>query len=413
MNWHPIIALCCFTFLMAAIGNAGAPQTAKISCESTSQRNLLLQHPGSFDLGGLSCDTISNINKPGDNDTASIYLWQLPSSGYLSGNSTLADSIYSYSTSATAEAFSAPAAGMRVTNAFVFFGYTSINGADSAKLITAYVYDNTGSSFQGANFAPGNAMDSATVSLSSIASSVRNHQPVNFNFTSQPILTDTGFFVVIALPSTRGDTLVVWTNKHSIPPGGSWMDIKGLGWTSISAITGGSLSVDEYIVAVVCGCPNINVSVGAISNSSAMAHVSGGTAPYTYSWNTTPVQHGDTATGLMMGLVYRVTVTDANGCSGAGLVNMDAVPDLGDPLLNFSLSPNPAKEILNVSMHLSARSDLTLCITDLMGQKVYSELIHAVMALDKDINIHFLTAGVYLLSVKTENGMSMQRFIVR
>ncbi|MCH8317419.1 MAG: gliding motility-associated C-terminal domain-containing protein [Bacteroidetes bacterium] len=46
----------------------------------------------------------------------------------------------------------------------------------------------------------------------------------------------------------------------------------------------------------------------------AIVNVSGGTVPYTYSWNTLPVpQVNDTATGLLAGQ-YTVTVTDTNGC---------------------------------------------------------------------------------------------------
>ncbi len=40
----------------------------------------------------------------------------------------------------------------------------------------------------------------------------------------------------------------------------------------------------------------------------------GGTGPYTYSWNTVPVQATQTATGLSTG-TYTVTITDANGCT--------------------------------------------------------------------------------------------------
>ena len=46
----------------------------------------------------------------------------------------------------------------------------------------------------------------------------------------------------------------------------------------------------------------------------ATATPTGGTAPYTYAWNTTPIQTGGTATGLGTG-IYSVTVTDANGCT--------------------------------------------------------------------------------------------------
>lgn len=40
----------------------------------------------------------------------------------------------------------------------------------------------------------------------------------------------------------------------------------------------------------------------------------GGTGPYRYEWNTIPVQHGNTATGLTEGQ-YTVKITDGMGCS--------------------------------------------------------------------------------------------------
>ena len=56
-----------------------------------------------------------------------------------------------------------------------------------------------------------------------------------------------------------------------------------------------------------------NVSCFGGSNGNATASVTGGTSPYTYSWNTSPIQTSVTAAGLTAG-TYNVTVTDANGC---------------------------------------------------------------------------------------------------
>jgi len=49
------------------------------------------------------------------------------------------------------------------------------------------------------------------------------------------------------------------------------------------------------------------------ANGTATITVSGGSSPYTYVWNVSPVQTQTTATGLSGGS-YAVTVTDANGC---------------------------------------------------------------------------------------------------
>ncbi|MCB0401981.1 MAG: SprB repeat-containing protein, partial [Flavobacteriales bacterium] len=51
-----------------------------------------------------------------------------------------------------------------------------------------------------------------------------------------------------------------------------------------------------------------------VCDGTATVTPAGGTAPYTYSWNTTPVQTTQTATGLCPG-TYIVTFTDNTGCA--------------------------------------------------------------------------------------------------
>ncbi len=58
---------------------------------------------------------------------------------------------------------------------------------------------------------------------------------------------------------------------------------------------------------------------GAQGTASAMA--TGGTPPYTYEWNTEPVQSGADATDLPQG-TYTVTVTDLNGCTASANVTI-------------------------------------------------------------------------------------------
>lgn len=52
------------------------------------------------------------------------------------------------------------------------------------------------------------------------------------------------------------------------------------------------------------------------TTGSVTAVVTGGTAPFSYSWNTTPAQDTSTANGLPAG-TYTVTVTDTNGCTAS------------------------------------------------------------------------------------------------
>lgn len=68
-------------------------------------------------------------------------------------------------------------------------------------------------------------------------------------------------------------------------------------------------------------------SCGGLMNGTASVNASGGTAPYTYNWNTSPVQNSNTATGLNAG-TYQVVVTDANACQQTALVTVSTASNL-------------------------------------------------------------------------------------
>ncbi len=75
--------------------------------------------------------------------------------------------------------------------------------------------------------------------------------------------------------------------------------------------------------AITLGSQN---SVCGNNNGSVWVEVTGGTAPYSYLWNTAPAQANDTAYNLVGGSSYSVTVTDSNACVITGtiaLTNID------------------------------------------------------------------------------------------
>lgn len=69
-----------------------------------------------------------------------------------------------------------------------------------------------------------------------------------------------------------------------------------------------------------------NVCAGA-SSGTAAATVSGGTPPYIWSWNTSPVSNDPEIFGLSAGN-YIVTVTDSKGCTGTASVEIRETPAL-------------------------------------------------------------------------------------
>lgn len=70
-----------------------------------------------------------------------------------------------------------------------------------------------------------------------------------------------------------------------------------------------------------------NVNCFNQSTGSATVQANGGTAGYSYTWNTNPVQNGPVASGLSAG-TYIVTVSDNNGCTttAQATINQPAAP---------------------------------------------------------------------------------------
>ncbi len=68
-----------------------------------------------------------------------------------------------------------------------------------------------------------------------------------------------------------------------------------------------------------------NVSCNAGNNGTATASGTGGSPPYSYLWNTIPVQNTQVATTLLAGN-YTVTITDSKGCSSQASVSITESP---------------------------------------------------------------------------------------
>lgn len=83
--------------------------------------------------------------------------------------------------------------------------------------------------------------------------------------------------------------------------------------------TNGAESGSNLVYLTVSGSFSVSTSTTPLScyngsNATATATALGGTTPYTYSWNTSPVKTTATVTGLSAG-GYIVTATDHNGCT--------------------------------------------------------------------------------------------------
>lgn len=79
----------------------------------------------------------------------------------------------------------------------------------------------------------------------------------------------------------------------------------------------GCIKTDTFIInqptMLATAINKTDVTCYALNNGRAIVTATGGISPYTYSWNTTPVQTNDTITNLSAG-TYIAIVTDNNGC---------------------------------------------------------------------------------------------------
>ncbi|NJN77679.1 MAG: hypothetical protein HC803_04570, partial [Saprospiraceae bacterium] len=75
-----------------------------------------------------------------------------------------------------------------------------------------------------------------------------------------------------------------------------------------------SVVVEPFICNLAAVASATNASCNGGNNGTATATAFNGTAPYSYSWSTTPVKTTQVATNLVAG-TYTVTITDSKGCT--------------------------------------------------------------------------------------------------
>ncbi len=134
---------------------------------------------------------------------------------------------------------------------------------------------------------------------------------------------------VVASGGTAGYTYA-WA-----PSGGNAASASGLiaGSYTVTVTDANLCTSTATVVVPNAGSPtatisaSINISCFGGNNGSITVTGSGGTLPYTYSWNSAPVQTTASASALTAGS-YTVTLTDANGCSTTASATITEPPAL-------------------------------------------------------------------------------------
>ncbi|MEO7397070.1 MAG: T9SS type A sorting domain-containing protein [Ilumatobacteraceae bacterium] len=144
---------------------------------------------------------------------------------------------------------------------------------------------------------------------------------------------------------------VVATGVNSISINGN---ASGNYFVSIS--NGPCIQFSNSVAVTFVSCPTVTAVAthdhcGEALDGTVTANITGGVSPFTYLWNTSPVQTTATATGLPPG-TYTVIVTDANGntSTASATVVLDALP--------------PAPIITTSATNLCGSTTITYTITN-------------------------------------------------
>lgn len=125
------------------------------------------------------------------------------------------------------------------------------------------------------------------------------------------------------------------------------------------------------------------------SNGSAVAFPQSGTGPFTFSWNTVPVQTNDTAINLSAG-TYSVGMTDASGCQSFNTVTITAPSGIQATVLSSDALCNGESNGIGAVVAING------------GTGPYSYLWSPLGGTDSVAN--FLPAGTYSLLITDANG---------
>ena len=141
-----------------------------------------------------------------------------------------------------------------------------------------------------------------------------------------------------------------------------------------------------------------------------------------YHWTpgnyTTPVIVIDTAsTGGPGSAVFRVEVVNSYGCSGSDSVRVIFRDCTGVPepskISGTEVFPNPNQGIFLVQIDRPVPSKVNLRIADSRGIPVFKSETHMIHGRwEKVINLSFLPAGIYFLSVDSDEGSVRQKIVI-
>jgi len=190
---------------------------------------------------------------------------------------------------------------------------------------------------------------------------------------------------------------------------------------SIQACTAGVYYVTTTNGACVASSASVNVipvsgpPAVTISNNSHVLSSSITDTSYTYQWYLGAIPFPgatDPSLTLTVNGCYYLEITDVNGCHSISDTICDQSVGISEMQAGyFSIRPNPSNGSFTLETPaMYGAGEIT--ITDISGKRVYQSTWEA-STTSKEMDVKYLSDGIYFLQLKTDRSIHTERIIIR
>ncbi len=234
---------------------------------------------------------------------------------------------------------------------------------------------------------------------------------ININPLPDPVITPSSISIcdgqTTTLDAGAGYNSYVWSNNSTTQS----IVVSNAGNYDVTVTQNGCTgSTQQSAVVTVTSVPDATITVGANN----VLHVAGGADNYVWLHNQSPIANEtDSSYTVPAGMVGLYTVIASNGnCADTGSVTISSIGEISS-FAGFNLLPNPATDNVLISFNALAAAFMQMQLLDINGQ-VVKEVASGWQAIGKhefNINLTDLASGMYILTLKSENGTFNTRFI--
>ncbi len=262
----------------------------------------------------------------------------------------------------------------------------------------------------------GNTQTSGTIQVGYAPEMIANVEPPDTLSCNQPtVLIDADSSILAPGVSVNWTTPDgnIWSGANTLTP---VVDAPGDYTLTLMYNNNADCTASETVTIIELPALDGSISstpeIGQAADGTATVTVSGGTPPYSYSWNTMPEQTTAVATGLAAGS-YAVLVSDHTGClllltvEVGNVVQTNELPGLSQ----FELFPNPTSGNVNVLLRFDDVRQFQLGVYDVLGREVMRRQLEG-QQLNQNIDLSDMPNGVYWVAVEEGLLKAVRRVVV-